>query len=137
MSSPSSSVVHEAPRPIRMRCRDLLSPTALMVHEFMAALWESRLLPGEELRRLSAEGANAPCDGAAWASELMQRGLLTAFQGEQLLAGNGERLVLGGYRILERLGEGGMGQVYRAEHQLMQRVVALKVIAGDPFPRMA
>jgi uncharacterized protein (TIGR03067 family) len=33
------------------------------------------------------------------------------------------------YRIVELLGRGGMGQVYKAEHQLMERVVALKVIS--------
>jgi hypothetical protein len=32
------------------------------------------------------------------------------------------------YRIQELLGVGGMGAVYRAEHQLMERTVALKVI---------
>jgi tRNA A-37 threonylcarbamoyl transferase component Bud32 len=32
------------------------------------------------------------------------------------------------YRVLELLGAGGMGTVYRAEHQLMERAVALKVI---------
>jgi hypothetical protein len=40
------------------------------------------------------------------------------------------------YRVLQLLGRGGMGAVYKAEHQLMQRLVALKVIdqglTGDP-----
>ncbi len=40
-------------------------------------------------------------------------------------------LVLGPYRVLERLGAGGMGHVYKAEHLLMNRTVALKVLAGD------
>lgn len=33
------------------------------------------------------------------------------------------------YRIIDRLGEGGMGVVYKAEHRMMDRVVALKVLA--------
>lgn len=32
------------------------------------------------------------------------------------------------YQILERLGEGGMGSVYKAQHRLMNRPVALKII---------
>jgi WD40 repeat protein len=35
------------------------------------------------------------------------------------------------YCVLDVLGQGGMGAVYRAEHKLMQRPVALKVIRGD------
>src|SRR5262249_56293346 len=35
------------------------------------------------------------------------------------------------YRVLGLLGHGGMGTVYKAEHRLMQRTVALKLIAPD------
>jgi serine/threonine protein kinase len=34
------------------------------------------------------------------------------------------------YRVVELLGEGGMGAVYRAEHRVMKRAVAIKVING-------
>src|SRR5207253_2163580 len=38
---------------------------------------------------------------------------------------------LGPYLVLERLGAGGAGQVFKARHQLMQRTVALKVIRRE------
>ncbi|HEY1584115.1 MAG TPA: serine/threonine protein kinase, partial [Polyangia bacterium] len=40
--------------------------------------------------------------------------------------------VLGGrYRLLERLGQGGMGTVYRATHTLMDKPVALKILRAE------
>ena len=37
---------------------------------------------------------------------------------------------LGSYRLVELIGRGGMGEVWRAEHQLLARPAAIKLIAG-------
>lgn len=72
--------------------------------------------------------------GRVLARHLVQKGLLTRFQGEQLLAGRTSGFFLGQYRILDMIGRGGMGKVFKAEHLTMDRVVALKVL-GSEFTR--
>lgn len=64
-------------------------------------------------------------------TRLLDRGSLTRYQAERLLSGQSKELVLGQYVLLEKLGEGGMGQVFKARHQRMKRIVALKVIRKD------
>jgi putative two-component system response regulator len=106
------------------------------------------------LRRLLAAGvvptddhdALAPDARAALASapddsdlidQLLTTKLLTAFQAERLRAGRLHGLVLGNYRLLERVGVGGMGVVYRAEHRQLRTPVAVKALpaTADLKPR--
>ena len=62
---------------------------------------------------------------------LVTSGLLTHYQLQRILSGQTRGLVLGNYRVLEELGRGGMGTVYLAEHRLMKRRVAIKVLPVD------
>jgi serine/threonine-protein kinase len=63
--------------------------------------------------------------------ELRKRGWLTKFQAKQLLVGRGPQLVFGSYLVLDPLGGGGMGQVFRVRHMAMGRIVALKVLRKE------
>lgn len=67
---------------------------------------------------------------AEWlATELVQRKKLTQFQANTLNSDVPAPLVLGNYVLEEIIGSGGMGVVYKARHQRMKRVVAVKVLS--------
>jgi serine/threonine-protein kinase len=89
------------------------------------------LLKPEQQAELSAILSAHAHDSDAVAFDLIQRGWLTTFQVRKLLADRGQDLILGNYVLLDELGEGGMGQVFKARHRRMSRVVALKAIAQD------
>ncbi len=63
----------------------------------------------------------------AVAKVLVEQGKLTPFQARELLAGR-TRFRLGQYTVIDEIGRGGMGQVFKAEHALMGRHVAVKVL---------
>jgi len=96
--------------------------------EMLSAITDGRLLEPKQLDELSSAVRTQPVEPAELGSQLVERGWLTSYQVEKLLSGHGESLSLGQYIVLELLGEGGMGTVYKARHRLMHRTVALKVI---------
>src|SRR5438132_1894865 len=81
----------------------------------------------DDPRRLAAlDTSSGDVDGLA--SRLIAAAILTPFQAEQLAAGNGAGLVLRQYVLLDRIGVGGMGEVFRARHRVLGRVDAVKLI---------
>ena len=75
-----------------------------------------------------AEQKAAPTEPGKLAGLLVRDGVLTYFQAEQLLQGKWKRFSVGKYKVLEKLGSGGMGQVFLCEHKLMRRRVAVKIL---------
>lgn len=64
------------------------------------------------------------------AVKLIAMGLLTRYQADQLKAGR-TKLNLGPYTITDWIGQGGMGQVFKAVHKMMGRQCAVKVLPRE------
>lgn len=100
---------------------------SISVDQFSAQLTASGLLTPAEVEEVRA--ALQPPQAEAFARALVRLQKLTPFQAQQCLAGKGKSLVLGNYVLLEKLGQGGMGMVLKAQHRRMKRIVALKVLS--------
>lgn len=98
---------------------------------FLAVMKRSALLSEEQvdsaLERFRAS-EEAVDDAKAFATFLVKNKQLTVWQAEKVLQGKHKGFVLGRYRLLSLLGKGGMSSVYLAEHMVMKRHCALKVL---------
>jgi response regulator RpfG family c-di-GMP phosphodiesterase/serine/threonine protein kinase len=63
---------------------------------------------------------------------LVDHKLLTVYQAARITAGTTFGLVLGNYRVLDRIGAGGMAVVFKGEHRDMRNLVAIKVLPLSP-----
>ena len=80
----------------------------------------------DQLNQLSIALEADAKEPARW---LVEHRLLTPFQAGTIYQGKAASLVLGNYLLLDRLGEGGFGQVFRARHRRMDRIVAVKLMS--------
>ena len=100
-------------------------PVAL--ETFLSQLSDSGILSDQKLRAAEHKKSEHQ-DGESLAKDMIKSGHLTKYQAEQILSGKGKNLCMGQYVLQEKLGAGGMGQVYKAYHPGMERLVAIKVI---------
>lgn len=103
---------------------------SVCANSLIEALQQHQLLEPEQFVELDVV-LQRTSDPRELAQEMIRRGWLTPYQVNQLFLGRARELTLGKYILVERLGEGGMGQVYKARQKQLQRTVAIKVIRKD------
>ena len=106
-------------------------PAPNTVAELLDLIRKSKLIAPAKLDAYLTTRPGPYHTPAALAYRLQADGLLTHFHTEQLLKGKHRGFFLGKYKVLDRIGLGGMGQVFLAEHVSMRRRAALKVMPPD------
>ncbi len=101
---------------------------------FLDDLLHLRLLTPHSLSKFLDEHADRLPNYAAveiLVADLLRENLLTEYQHNRITSGNSHGLVLGNHKLLRKLGAGGMGVVYFAEHLFLHRTEAVKVLPVD------
>jgi len=104
---------------------------SITIEQFVERLTQSGLMSAQEIDGFQQQlpPDNRPKDVQQFAQALVQQGKLTKYQAQAVYQGKTKGLVFGEYVVLDKLGEGGMGVVVKAQHRRMKRLVAVKMIA--------
>src|SRR5437868_7374 len=105
----------------------------LSVESFLDYVERSELVEAATLQTALDEfkqshGGEMPADADLLANFMIDRKLLTSWHVEKLMEKKYRGFSLGKYRMLRLIGSGGMSTVYLAEHKLMHRQRAIKVL---------
>ena len=101
--------------------------------QFVQSLVRSGVMSADEVRAFQQGlgDAEADRDAQGLARALVQAGKLTKYQAHAIYKDKWQRLVLGEYVVLEKIGAGGMGQVFKARHRRMDRLAAVKLLPAS------
>lgn len=102
---------------------------AFRAQDLLDALKDSELLSPEDYERVASQLAPSTMDVPALSKRLIDDGIVTDYQLDVIGRREFAKLRIGNYDVLDRIGAGGMGAVYKARHRRMKRIVALKLLA--------
>jgi eukaryotic-like serine/threonine-protein kinase len=106
----------------------MTNPQTVDRQTFLTNLRQSGLVSSDQMAKVVHRLPSTE-KGLVLARSMVELGLITRFQAELLLVGRTSGFHLGQYLIMDHLGRGGMGRVFKAQHVTMNRIVAIKVLA--------
>lgn len=101
------------------------------IDELLFLAEKGRLIESARLstiRQKIAESPGTVSDATQLADLLVRQHVLSRFQADQLLQGRSKGFWVKRYKIIDQVGIGGMARVFLAEHSIMRRKVALKIL---------
>jgi serine/threonine protein kinase len=109
------------------------APNDVPPADFLKLIRKSGVLADAQFEEVRARvlSGDLPYDAEELARRLVRDEVLTEYQAARLLRNKPHGMALSKYVILDKIGAGSMGRVYKARHLLMGRVVALKIIAPE------
>ena len=102
----------------------------VLLDQFVETLSQTGLMTVGEVRAFldALRADEKPETGEDLAKVLVRRDKLTKFQAQCIYQGKTKGLVFDEYTVLDKIGQGGMGIVLKAQHRRMKRMVAVKML---------